>query len=223
MLYICSSQNQKNMYNPVYFQDENGVLYYLKDGIYTPVKLNPKVIIGGRGARGAQGPIGPQGPSGVVDPAFGYAYYIGNSYSITASPDEPVTFSALINNSNITLNPDNKTFLIGKTGKYKIDYLVTCSSGNLGDGTLAHDTYAALFVNDAIAPFTTHFGKFVIFPGDPSTYQTEPVIATCILDLNAGDLLDLRLLANVETDFYEIAGMGSHNFVTISLNIDKVN
>lgn len=55
------------MYNPVYFQDENGMLYYLKDGIYTLLQFKPTVVAGGggRGARGLQGIQGPAGPSGA--------------------------------------------------------------------------------------------------------------------------------------------------------------
>lgn len=48
------------MKNPVVFEDENGVLYYLKNGIYYPLN-----IVGQRGFTGPRGRQGEQGPAGA--------------------------------------------------------------------------------------------------------------------------------------------------------------
>jgi hypothetical protein len=121
-----------------------------------------------------------------------YQYRLTKSFSKTIEDYEIIPFNDLLTGSygvRHALTRNNGQFTVNDAGTYKI----TCS-GYINPKTNSGGRYVSVFVNDV--------EKILITRADIPANQRTPFSFTYIVDLNAGDVFDLRFKGFIADDIW---------------------
>ena len=167
---LVTSQGAYGLPNPN--PSRNGDTFPELIGIEGIGPTGPTGPTGPAGATGATGPTGPTGAS--TTPVYAYVYELATIADATVVGGADIPFSNLGPALSITHTPGTTTITIPSTGAYQINFGVSITAG-IGSSI-------AVAVNGTVNPSTNT--AFLVAVGE--------IFGSCILDLNAGDIITLR-------------------------------